>query len=548
MWRKATYADRVLALCTLAVCLVLGWWALDAVLSGWIPEGDDAVIAIKTHDVFFAHPPLQGMRSTSSFGATGIYAHHPGPAQFYLLAIPYALSHFTPAGLMTGLLLMQIAAVLIAVLTARRTAGITGGFLTAAVIALSLLAIGPGLMDPLNVFFPVLPMLAVAVLAWRLATGRLDVLPLFAVLASVVVQAHVSYLAPTVAICAVLTVIGLWQWWIRRRGAARSPQQRPWWRRPWLQTSILLAIVWAPVVIELFVYDPNNFGELRKLLFTPYKEHIGAGRAVQQLGSILLPIGPGILQILAVLVVLALAIGISVIGILATRRTGSTARLIIPAGVWVMLAATSAIVWVGTKIQNEFQLLYLDLLSPVAWLLVGLCGWWVVRQVLAVRPGLAVPDPAVLTAAGVVVVVATLLWFPQSPLRAQRVGALAAQPVARETVDFVRSEMDSRHLQDRLVMVRVSGQSAWTSVGPAVAADLVADGSVVYYDTFWPNPHDDEFRRLANAPAGSVEVWMRDRNAGEPWLAGSMPDGCATREIAVPDGRQLPVCVQAWGA
>lgn len=537
MWRGATYADRVLALCTVALCLVLGWWGLHAVLSGWIPEGDDAVIAIKTHDVFSAHPPLQGMRSTSSFGATGIYAHHPGPAQFYLLAIPYALSHFSPAGLVAGLLLVQLAAVLIAIGTARRTAGPVGGFLVAAVVGLTLLAIGPGLMDPINIFFPVLPMLAAAVLGWRLAAGRLDVLPLFAVVASVVVQAHVSYLAPVAAICLVLVVIGLWQWWIRRGDRSVSH------RRQWLWTVVLVAIVWAPVVIELFVYEPNNVGELRKLLFTPDKAHVGAGKAVQQLGSILLPVGPGFLQVLAVLLVLALAAGISVIGILAARRAGSTARLIIPAGVWIMLAATSAIVWVGTKIQNEFQLLYLDLLSPVAWLLVGLCGWWVIRQWVRVRP-----DPATLTAGGVVVVLAVLLWFPASPLRAQRLGALAAQPVAREATDFVRSEIGARQLQDRPVMVRVSGQSAWTSVGPAIAADLIARGTNVYYDTFWPNPHDDEFRRLANAPAGSVEVWVRDRNTGEPWLAGSMPDGCAAHEIAVPDGRQLQVCIQAWGA
>lgn len=537
MWRRATYADRVLALCTIALCLVLGWWGLDAVLSGWVPEGYDAVIAIKTHDVFSSHPPLQGMRSTSSFGATGIYAHHPGPAEFYLLAIPYALSHFAPAGLVTGLLLVQAAALLIAVVTARRTAGVTGGFLVAAVVGLTLLSIGPGLMDPLNIFFPVLPMLAVAVLAWRLATGRLDVLPLFAVVASVVVQVHVSYLAPTAAIGVVLAVIGLWQWWIHRREATVTQ------RRPWLWTLVLLGIVWAPVVMELFVYDPNNFGELRKLLFTRYKEHVGPGKAVEQLGSILLPIGGGALQTLAVIVVFAVAVLISVVGILAARRARSTTALIIPAGVWVTLAATVAIVWVGTKIQNEFQLLYLDLLSPVAWLLVALCGWWCVRQWETVRL-----DAAVLTAAGVVVVIAALLWFPASPLRAQRLGATAAQPVAREAADFVRSEINERHLQDRPVMVRVIGQSAWTSVGPAIAADLIASGTDVYYDTFWPNPHDDEFRRLANAPAGSVEVWVRDRTANEPWPAGSMPENCAAHDIAAPGGRQVQICVRAWGA
>lgn len=537
MWRRSTYADRVLALCTLALCLVLGWWGLHAVLSGWIPEGDDAVIAIKTHDVFSAHPPLQGMRSTSDFGATGVYAHHPGPAEFYLLAIPYALSHFAPAGLVAGLLLVQVAAVLIAVVTARRTGGSTGAFLVAGVVGLTMLAIGPDLMEPVNTFFPVLPMLAVAVLGWRLATGRTDALPLFAVIASVVVQAHVSYVAPTVAICAVLVVIGLWHWWIHRGDPSTTH------RRRWLWTVALLVIVWAPVVIELFVYDPNNVSELRKLLFTSYREHLGVGAAVEHLGSIVLPGGAGAMRTVAVVVVFAVALLISVVGILAARRTRSTARLIIPAGVWVTLAATGAIVWVGTKIQNEFQLLYLDLLSPVPWLLVALCAWWVVRQWVTVRP-----DPAALTAGGVVLVIAALLWFPASPLHAHRLGAVAAQPPAREAADFVRSELVDRHLQGRPVMVRVDGQSAWTSVGPAISADLISRGTDVYYDTFWPNPHDDEFRRLANAPAGSVEVWVRDRSAGEPWPTGSMPEGCAPHEVAVPDGRQLQVCVWAWGA
>ncbi|MFM7068236.1 MAG: hypothetical protein ACKOYM_02135, partial [Actinomycetes bacterium] len=56
-----------------------------AVLTGWVPVGDNAFLALRAHDVFSHHPPL--LSTASSGGATsGVPYNHPGAAALWLIA------------------------------------------------------------------------------------------------------------------------------------------------------------------------------------------------------------------------------------------------------------------------------------------------------------------------------------------------------------------------------------------------------------------------------------------------------------------------------
>ena len=71
----------------LAVWLVVAV-PLGVVLSkGWVATGDDAAIAIRSHQVLGLHPPLVGLASTAAAGS-GQHLYDPGPLMFWLLAIP----------------------------------------------------------------------------------------------------------------------------------------------------------------------------------------------------------------------------------------------------------------------------------------------------------------------------------------------------------------------------------------------------------------------------------------------------------------------------
>ena len=59
-----------------------------AVADDLVPSGDEAGIAVRVHDVLSTDPPLTGLPSTSDLYGTGIRTMHPGPIEFYLLALP----------------------------------------------------------------------------------------------------------------------------------------------------------------------------------------------------------------------------------------------------------------------------------------------------------------------------------------------------------------------------------------------------------------------------------------------------------------------------
>ena len=61
---------------------------VKAVRAGWVPAGDDGIIATRGWDVLTAHTPLVGQYSEAGLVVHGQVMHSPGPMLYWLLALP----------------------------------------------------------------------------------------------------------------------------------------------------------------------------------------------------------------------------------------------------------------------------------------------------------------------------------------------------------------------------------------------------------------------------------------------------------------------------
>ncbi len=215
----------------LAVALVLTPLAtslvhLLATPWSWTPVSDHALIQGQVAAVG-RHAVALGPYSRLGF-------HFPGPALFYVLAIPYRLLGGASEGLLVGAVLVNAAAVVGLALVARRTGGLLLASIVLAAVACLMRSLGAGvLLDPWNPYVTILPFALLVLLAVG-RSRRADVwmLPVAVGVASFVVQSHVGY-AP-VAVCLLVWAAAALA--IRpsrpdRRRAFRAGGDRgPWWR------------------------------------------------------------------------------------------------------------------------------------------------------------------------------------------------------------------------------------------------------------------------------------------------------------------------------
>jgi hypothetical protein len=220
------------------------------------PWSDQALIELQTRDVG-RHPVLIGLYSREGW-------NHPGPALFYLLALPYRLSGGASIGVNLGTLLINGSAIAGMALVAKRRGGTPLLLLTLVGCALLVRALGPDYMrDPWVPSIPVLPFGLLVFLTWAMACGETWALPVAAAVASFCVQTHVGYLPLAVSL---LAWGAAWLVVRARRGARdRVNGEAPTTRdvvRAGLISAAVLAVTWLPPLIEQQVDSPGN---LRKV-------------------------------------------------------------------------------------------------------------------------------------------------------------------------------------------------------------------------------------------------------------------------------------------
>jgi hypothetical protein len=179
---------------------VLRWLALLLVLlpfvvliarlvhvgSGFHAVSDQALEELQTRDVG-RHMVLIGPFSRDNWS-------HPGPAMFYVLAIPYWLTGGNSIGVWIGAAFLNGAAVATMSFVAKRHGGTALMLLTLLGSACLMRTLGADfLREPWNPYLPVLLFGALVFLVWAMTCGDVWALPAAAAVATFCAQTHIGY-------------------------------------------------------------------------------------------------------------------------------------------------------------------------------------------------------------------------------------------------------------------------------------------------------------------------------------------------------------------
>lgn len=238
---------RLVLLTGLAASLPVIVSAVYAVAVGWVPVGDNAIIAARAYDVLTTHTPLLGQYSLSS-GLSGAATYSPGPMEYWLLALPARL--FDPAALAVTVSLANIASVMGVVALAKRRGGLPLMFGTGVAVALLCSSLGAEALHSVwNPLAALLPFTLLAFLCWSVACGDFKLLPLTVLVASFVVECHLSYAIPAVGLLTV-ALGGLL--------ASRRTISWPSLRR-WALAALLVGLVcWSAPLVDQAIHRPGN--------------------------------------------------------------------------------------------------------------------------------------------------------------------------------------------------------------------------------------------------------------------------------------------------
>ena len=526
--RGWTTTDRLVAVAILAVLVAPVAAAVQAIAHGWQPTGDDATVALRTAGILDGHLPVTGMRSTSGdSGDQSLATHHLGPLQFYLLALPLALTGGSATGLAIGGALVAATASVLSVVWARRLGGALGVTVFATGVLLTQWAIGAeGMFRPFNPYAPLLPTFLALLLLWALAQDDRRALPPFVVAVSLIGQSNLAFLPLALALTALAAGLLLWPRLTRaRRGLRRRPRRRPGDRTAHRWALGLGVLVWLPSVVELVVHQPNNLSQLVRWATSGTGDPIGLAAGIGHLD--LIAPGPGGFRrnspdLLVDGGGFATVLGIGILVLLAVIATGYRVPQGRASSAWparVALVANLGMLATASRLP-EWPL------APywvVTWLPVAAFTWCA----LAWR-GLAYLESAT----------------PRLPLRTARplgaglvVGGVAASvlalnPVWAEYTSITRvataTADDLGPGEGRHVQINGLGFVPTLSASPAVAWQAHRQGWQPHYLTPWPFAEDAEHLWAGTAPEGTDVVLLTD--TAEPELADDLPAGA--RQVA----------------
>jgi hypothetical protein len=257
-WR---WAARAAVLLPIVVAVV------RALVHGWFPIGDAALLAIRAYDVGTSHNPLLGSWTSASF-ALGIDVNNPGPLYADLLA-PFMWTFGRAFGIGTataiGVGTINAAAALGTALVGARVGGWrTERWMLLLVAALTWSMGSELLIDIWQPHALLLPFCALVALTIAVACGDVIMLPVWVAAASLVVQTHVAYVYAVGVLAVVVTVTLVLQ--LRgARGDERwgSVAQRVVHAKPFLWTLGVLVLAWIlPIWEQLFGSGEGNMERL----------------------------------------------------------------------------------------------------------------------------------------------------------------------------------------------------------------------------------------------------------------------------------------------
>jgi hypothetical protein len=491
--------DRLLAgLLFLAVLVPFVVSLVRAYHDGWVPSGDDANIATRALDVFSRHPPLTGLPSTTLLYGKNIYTKHPGPIEFYLLAVPVRLLG-QRTGPLLGAAAINAGFVLIALWAIYRRAGLRVLLGAGLLMEALLFAAGTSVLSAtVSSNMTMYATLCTAVLAWALADGDLALLPLTALVATYAAQQHLA----TDLVVVPLVILGVVALAISRVRVRARDRRRP---APFVVGAIVIAAVgWLPVAIDQIWHHPGNLTEILRFARDSDRPTQGVASTVTQLGHAIVPpsllamrdvTGLTLIQhantartVVALLEVAALV----VVLVVAARRNRSLSRLaLITLALLAVGLVNGANVPRGVEENRASEFRWWWAAAFLTWTTLG----WAIVTLVPWRRRVRVPKPA----AAVAVVTALAL--------------LAGATIATHGTDDVPRDADAFAVErtiDRLVLPHVDrshpvavvyrGGFAAISIGNHLTFRLVQEGVAVQlspysarsygpYRNFQPDTH-----------------------------------------------------------
>ena len=418
---------------------------------------------------------------TSDLYGTGIRTMHPGPIEFYLLALPARLLG-PQLGLLLGAGAFTAASLLISAWVVLRRAGPGVALWVSVLLMWTTWSTGTAVLtDPISSNVGGYPLLAAAVLAWALLLGDLRLLPLAVGVVSFVAQQHLAMVIPAGAVVVVAVVGVVLE--LRRRWSV--PEERAGALR-WIGGAVLVAgVLWLPVAIDQVTGDPGNLTAVARFSGDEGRASLGTTDAID---AVLRVAGPPPLQLsrdmtghdLTRDLGAAEAVGgvAVLVGLIALSALGWTRdRALAALGPVGLALAAAGLEGVGHARRGEEAgrinlYRWSWVLAFVMW---WAAGWLAARAAVRWAPA-AVPPvrraaPALALGTIVAVLVASLATTGPDDARRDA----QAFDIDRQLGDTV----DQRFGEEGPVMVLDDGTAANLSTAPALIARLVDDGTAV---------------------------------------------------------------------
>jgi hypothetical protein len=243
--------------------------ALRAVVTGWFPVGDSALLAVRAADVGTADHPWLGSWTSASL-ALGTNVNNPGPLYHDLIApFMWTIGRIGSYGAAVAIGVAAVNGVV--ALATMAAAGRIGGWRmerwVAVMVAALTWAMGSELL--IDIWQPhalLLPFACLLVLTTGLLTGHWRLLPWWLAMASVIVQTHVAYVYVTGALAFTVLTAGIRQLRAHagREGALVTSAFADAVRTgTGLGVAIVLALAWCQPMIEQFT--GTGEGNLQRL-------------------------------------------------------------------------------------------------------------------------------------------------------------------------------------------------------------------------------------------------------------------------------------------
>jgi hypothetical protein len=453
--RRPSVGEAGDALTTVFLCVAAAlpfvpgaWQFLERGVPDVLFTGDGAALELGT---------LHAWHGTQLVGPYSRFVwSHPGPLFFYLAVPVYEAFGRRGPALNVFVFVANLAIAFALVLTARRLRGELFALVVAALLAVYALVAVPSLLtNEWNPVFPILPLALLALLAVRLGLESTTLLPVFAFVASLIVQTHVAYAPEVLALSALVVTV-------RHRLAARSPDPRPQptARRTWLATGAVLTVCWALPLYEAAARHPGNLQRL-VAFFAPrhLTEHpwsVAASTVFDQMAvmplalarTVHIPAGPPRWSVTLTVAIAQLVARVAVLLAASRRRDAGLATLSTVTLVQIAVAILAVRAIRGDI--YEHLVIWISLLGFMSSVTLAASLVTVMERSLGPRPARAIVGLGSITLLGLAVVGEPV---PRGPVFRQP--DLMTEQLARRVETYLRSAQVDRPT------IRIASRESW---------------------------------------------------------------------------------------